>query len=48
MQFAVIGMGVFGQTCARELQRLGKEVLGIDIDAGEVISLIDDVSNAMD
>ena len=47
MQFAVIGLGVLGQTCARELQRLGNEVLGIDIDASEVDELIDDVSHAV-
>ena len=47
MQFAVIRLGVLGQTCARELQRLGNEVLGIDIDASEANELIDDVSHAV-
>lgn len=40
MQFAVIGLGVFGKTCAYELQRLGNQVLAIDFDE----KIVDDVS----
>ena len=40
MQFAIIGLGVFGQTCANELQQLGNQVLAIDIDE----KLVDDIS----
>ena len=37
-QFAVMGLGGFGESVARELMRLGHEVLGVDID--ENLSLI--------
>lgn len=40
MQFAIIGLGVFGQTCAKELEKLGNQVLAIDIDE----KLVDDIS----
>lgn len=40
MQFAIIGLGVFGITCARELEKLGNQVLAIDIDE----KLVDDIS----
>lgn len=40
MQFAIIGLGVFGKTSALELQKLGNQVLAIDIDE----KLVDDVS----
>lgn len=39
-QFIVIGMGRFGQSVAKSLTNLGKEVLAVDNDAG----LIDDVA----
>ncbi len=35
-QFIIIGLGVFGATIARELTRLGHEVLGIDSDEQRV------------
>lgn len=47
MQFAVIGLGVFGRTCAFELQRLGNEVLGIDVDSKEVDTVVDVISHAV-
>ncbi|MFW2176680.1 MULTISPECIES: potassium channel family protein [unclassified Moraxella] len=40
MQFAIIGLGVFGQTSAKELQKLGNQVLAIDINE----KLVDDIS----
>ena len=40
MQFAIIGLGVFGITCAKELEKLGNQVLAIDIDE----KLVDDIS----
>lgn len=43
MQFAVIGLGAFGRTCAIELQNQGNEVIGIDLDEQE----IDKVSNIL-
>ena len=30
--FAVIGLGTFGATVARDLQRFGNDVIGIDVD----------------
>lgn len=39
-QFAVIGLGYFGQTIALELSRLGHDVLAIDTEA----KLIDDIA----
>ena len=39
MQFAIIGLGVFGITCAKELEKLGNQVLAIDIDEKLVASL---------
>lgn len=32
MQYAIIGLGVFGLTCAKELEKLGNQVLAIDLD----------------
>lgn len=40
MQYAIIGLGVFGQTCAKELEKLGNQVLAIDVDE----RLVDDIS----
>ncbi|MDO5767959.1 MAG: TrkA family potassium uptake protein [Psychrobacter sp.] len=47
MQFAVIGLGVFGRACAFELQRQGNEVLGIDVDEREVNDVSDVLSHAV-
>ena len=47
MQFAVIGLGVFGRACAFELQRQGNEVLGIDLDEKEVNKVSDTLSHAV-
>lgn len=47
MQFAVIGLGIFGRTCAFELQRLGNEVLGIDMDPKEVDAVSDELSHSV-
>ncbi|WP_227429440.1 potassium channel family protein [Psychrobacter sp. I-STPA6b] len=47
MQFAVIGLGVFGRACAFELQRQGNEVLGIDLDEKEVNKVSDVLSLAV-
>lgn len=47
MQFAVIGLGVFGRACAFELQRQGNEVLGIDLDEKEVSKVSDTLSHAV-
>lgn len=47
MQFAIIGLGVFGKTCAYELQRLGNQVLAIDIDQKPVDDISSVVSRAV-
>lgn len=31
MQFAIIGLGKFGKSVARELYKLGNQVVGMDI-----------------
>src|SRR5690606_14716175 len=46
-QFIVIGLGVFGATIARELTRLGHEVLGIDSDEQRVDRLADEITHAV-
>ncbi|GHD42525.1 trk system potassium uptake protein TrkA [Marinobacter persicus] len=46
-QFIVIGLGVFGATIARELTRLGHEVLGIDSDEHCVDRLAEDITHAV-
>lgn len=46
-QFVIIGLGVFGETIARELTRLGHEVVGIDTDERIVDRLADTVTHAM-
>jgi trk system potassium uptake protein TrkA len=38
-EYIVIGLGTFGQSLAGELQSLGNEVLGVDIDRAEVQAL---------
>lgn len=47
MQFAIIGLGAFGRTCAFELQRLGNDVLAIDINTKEVNEVVDLVTRAV-
>lgn len=47
MQFAVIGLGVFGRACAFELQRQGNEVLGIDLDDREVNKVSETLSHSV-
>ena len=47
MQFAVIGLGVFGRACAFELQSQGNEVLGIDMDEQEVNKVSDILSHSV-
>lgn len=46
-QFIVIGLGVFGATIARELTRLGHEVLGIDSDEQCVDRLAEEITHAV-
>lgn len=46
-KFAVIGLGSFGSTVAKELQRLGNEVLGIDQEESKVNALADQISHAV-
>lgn len=41
--FAVIGLGTFGSTIARELARFGDHVLGIDLDEKRVSQIADDI-----
>lgn len=45
--FAVIGLGTFGGTLARDLQRFGNDVIGIDIDERHVGPYADDLSQAL-
>lgn len=44
-KYAVIGLGRFGSTVARELERLGNEVLGIDSDEARVSSIAEELSH---
>jgi trk system potassium uptake protein TrkA len=46
-QVAVLGLGRFGQTVARELTRLGHEVLAVDSNARIVQAIADDVTHAV-
>lgn len=46
-QFVVIGLGVFGETVATELTRLGHDVLGIDIDERVVDRLAESITHAV-
>ncbi|MFC5447562.1 potassium channel family protein [Paenibacillus aestuarii] len=46
-QYAVIGLGRFGSSIAKELVNLGNEVLGIDIDEEAVDELSDDLTHAV-
>lgn len=45
-QFAVIGLGSFGATAARELMRLGHDVIGIDREAKFVDGIASDITYA--
>ena len=47
MQFAIIGVGVFGKTCAKELQSQGNHVLAIDIDEKLIDEIAPEVSRAV-
>jgi trk system potassium uptake protein TrkA len=46
-QFAVIGLGTFGQRVARTLMQKGSEVVAIDKDAAKVEAVKDDVTRAV-
>lgn len=46
-QIIVIGLGIFGETIARELTRLGHDVLGIDFDEQRVERLAEDITHAV-
>lgn len=46
-QFVVIGLGVFGETIATELTRLGHDVLGIDSDNDVIDRLAESVTHAV-
>ncbi|SOH95643.1 trk system potassium uptake protein TrkA [Monaibacterium marinum] len=45
--FGVIGLGNFGSTVAKELQRFGNHVIGVDISEARVVTLADTLSQAM-
>lgn len=47
MRVAVLGLGRFGETVARELTRLGYEVLAIDSSERTVQAVADDVTHAV-
>lgn len=44
---AVIGLGTFGKSVARELTRMGDRVLGIDIDPKRVTDLADEIDSTL-
>jgi trk system potassium uptake protein TrkA len=46
-QFVIIGLGLFGETIARELTRLGHEVVGIDTSERVVDRLADTITHAV-
>jgi trk system potassium uptake protein TrkA len=46
-KYAVVGLGAFGSTVARELESLGNEVLGIDEDEARVNPVADEISHAV-
>jgi trk system potassium uptake protein TrkA len=46
-KYAVVGLGAFGSTVARELESLGNEVLGIDEDEARVNPIADEISHAV-
>jgi trk system potassium uptake protein len=45
--FAVIGLGLFGATIARELTRYGNDVIGIDINPEAVDAISDHITQAV-
>ena len=45
-QFAVFGLGSFGESIALELQKLGCEVVAVDKDMERVKGIADSVSDA--
>ncbi|WP_278922667.1 potassium channel family protein [Pseudophaeobacter profundi] len=45
--FGVVGLGNFGSTVAKELQRFGNHVIGVDISEARVMILADTLSQAM-
>jgi trk system potassium uptake protein TrkA len=45
--FAIIGLGSFGATVARDLQRFGNEVIGIDINESLVSNVVDELDQAL-
>lgn len=45
--FGVVGLGNFGSTVARELQRFGNHVIGVDISEARVMTLTDTLSQTM-
>jgi trk system potassium uptake protein TrkA len=46
-KFAVLGLGEFGSTVAKELQRMGNAVLGADRDEQQVNAVSDDLTQAL-
>jgi trk system potassium uptake protein TrkA len=46
-QFVIIGLGLFGETIARELTRLGHEVIGVDTNERLVDRLADTITHAV-
>jgi trk system potassium uptake protein TrkA len=45
--FAVIGLGIFGATVARELARAGNDVIGIDVNSEAVHQISDHIAQAV-
>ena len=45
--YAVIGLGTFGATVARNLARFGNHVIGIDSDERRVSALVDDIGQGL-
>ena len=45
--FAVIGLGNFGSTVAKELQHFGNHVIGLDMSEARVNSVADSIAQAM-
>ncbi|SMY08075.1 Ktr system potassium uptake protein A [Flavimaricola marinus] len=45
--FGVVGLGYFGSSVAKELQRFGNHVIGIDISEARVANLAETLSQAM-
>lgn len=46
-QFAVIGIGRFGESLVKELTRLGYEVMAIDIDEEKINDTVDIATHAV-